>query len=158
MTKVWKKVGRVAPGLLLCGALAAPVALDAQGPEGRWPLQPRTGLGRIVAPFLEGWYVNPDGSISYSLGYNNLNDSTIEIPIGEGNVITPAQYDGFQPTVFLPGKHRGMFTVTVPASMRDGEIWWALTNPNGEVTKIPGRTNWSAYMLDWYPRPHGTVP
>jgi hypothetical protein len=51
-----------------------------------------------------------------------------------------------------------MFAVTVPASMRDDEIWWTITNPDGEVTKVPGRTSWSAYMLDWIPRPHGTVP
>jgi hypothetical protein len=42
--------------------------------------------------------------------------------------------------------------------MEDGEIWWTITNPDGQVTKVPGRTKWSAYMLDWIPRPHGSVP
>ena len=156
--KVRKNVGGVALGLLLCGAMAAPAALEAQGPEGRWPLQPRSGIGRIVAPFLEGWYVNPDQTISYSFGYLNLNDSTVEIPLGERNLIEPAQFHGMQPTVFLEGRHRGMFAVTVPASMREDDVWWTITNPNGEVTRVPGRTLWSAYMLDWNPRPHGTVP
>jgi hypothetical protein len=158
MMKVRKNVGGVALGLLLCSAVAAPAALEAQGPEGRWPLQPRSGIGRVVAPFLEGWYVNPDQTISYSFGYLNLNDSTVEIPVGEGNSIEPAQFNGMQPTVFLPGRHRGMFAVTVPASMREDDIWWTITNPNGEVTKVPGRTSWTAYMLDWNPRPHGTLP
>jgi hypothetical protein len=158
MTKVRKNVGGVALGLLLGSAVAAPAALEAQGPEGRWPLQPSSGYGRVVAPFLEGWYVNPDETISYSFGYLNMNDSTVEIPIGEANLIEPAQFNGMQPTVFLTGRHRGMFAVTVPASMRDDDIWWTITNPNGEVTKVPGRTSWSAYMLDWIPRPHGTVP
>ena len=163
MMKVCSKVGVAALGLLVCSSLAAPAGIHAQAPpgqgvaDGRWPLQPNSGLGRIVAPFLEGWYRNPDGTISYSFGYSNLNDSTVEIPIGEGNVIEPAQFNGMQPTVFLPGRHRGMFTVTVPPDMEDDDIWWTITNPNGKVTRVPGRTVWTAYMLDWNPRPHGTV-
>lgn len=162
--KVRKNVGGLALGLLLGGAMVAPGLLQAQAPgpfgvvDGRWPLQPTSGIGRIVAPFLEGWYVNPDESISYSFGYLNLNDSTVEIPVGERNFIEPAQFNGMQPSVFLPGRHRGMFAVTVPASMRNDDIWWNITNPNGEVTRVPGRTIWTAYMLDWNPRPHGTVP
>jgi hypothetical protein len=112
----------------------------------------------VVAPFLEGWYSNPDGTVSYSFGYLNLNGDTVEIPKGDMNKIEPAQFDGMQPTVFLPGRHRGMFAVTVPASMREDDVWWTITNPNGEVTRVPGRTMWSAYMLDHGPRPHGSVP
>jgi hypothetical protein len=156
--KVRNHVGGVALGMLLGAAAVAPAAVEAQGPEGRWPLQPRTAVGRVVAPFLEGWYPNEDGTISYSFGYLNMNEETTEIPIGEGNMIEPAEYNGMQPTVFLPGRHRGMFAVTVPASMREADIWWTITNPDGEVTRVPGRTKWSAYMLDWIPRPHGSVP
>lgn len=151
-------VGAVALGLALGAASFVPAPLAAQGPEGRWPLQPVSGVGRVVAPFLEGWYTNPDGTFSYSFGYLNLNGDTVEIPVGERNKIEPAQFDGMQPTVFLPGRHRGMFTVTVPGTMRDDDVWWTITNDNGEVTKVPGRTSWSAYMLDHGPRPHGSVP
>jgi hypothetical protein len=151
-------VGGVALGLLLVGASLGSAPLGAQGPEGRWPLQPVSEIGRVVAPFLEGWYSNPDGTFSYSFGYLNLNGDTVEIPIGERNSIEPAQFNGKQPTVFLPGRHRGMFVVTVPAEMRDDDVWWTLTNDNGEVTRVPGRTVWSAYMLDHGPRPHGSVP
>jgi hypothetical protein len=115
-------------------------------------------VGRIIAPFLEGWYLNDDQSITYSFGYLNLNDAPIEIPIGEDNSIEPADFGGMQPTVFLPGRRRGVFTVTVPASMRDDDVWWRITNLNGEVTEVPGSSSWSAYRLDWAPRPHGTVP
>jgi hypothetical protein len=148
----------LALGLLLGSASLGTTSLAAQGPEGRWPLQPVSEVGRIVAPFLEGWYSNADGSVSYSFGYLNLNGDTVEIAIGEGNNIEPAQFNGVQTTVFFPGRHRGMFTVNVPASMRDTDVWWTLTNPNGEVTRVPGRTVWSAYMLDHGPRPHGSVP
>jgi hypothetical protein len=163
MMKARMNAGAAAPVALLACLLAVPPALDAQAPPGqgvaedRWPLQPGSAVGRVVAPFLEGWFRNPDGTISYSFGYRNMNDSTVEIPIGEGNMIEPAQFNGMQPTVFLPGRHRGMFAVTVPPEMEAEDIWWTITNPNGRVTKVPGRTIWTAYMLDWNPRPHGTV-
>jgi len=144
--------------LLLWSGLAAPAALDAQGPDGRWPLQPRSSLDRIVAPFLEGWYENEDGTYSLSFGYLNRNDEVVVIPLGEGNSIEPAQFDGMQPTTFLPGRHRGVFAVTVPGVLADEDVWWSLHNANGEVTRVPGRTTSAAYQLDWYPRPHGTVP
>lgn len=146
----------VALGLLVSSALAVPAVLNAQGPEGRWPLQPESGVGRIVAPFFEGWYHNEDGTYSFSFGYSNYNDSTVEL-VGDANQLTPSQFSGQQPTVFLPGKHRGMFAVTVPEDFAQ-DVWWTLTNPSGEVTKVPGRHDWNAYQLDWNPRPHGTVP
>ena len=149
---------RVAFVLLLWHGLAGPAALDAQGPDGRWPLQPRSGLERIVAPFMEGWYANEDGTYSFSFGYLNSNDEAVTIPVGEGNSIEPAQFNGVQPTTFLPGRHRGVFSVTVPGALVDEDVWWSITNSNGEVTQVPGRTGAAAYQLDWYPRPHGTVP
>ena len=55
---------------------------------------------RRVAPFFDGWYANPDGTISLSFGYSNLNKTTVEIPLGPNNLITPKEYDGRQPTSF----------------------------------------------------------
>jgi hypothetical protein len=157
--KVRSIVARTAVALLLGTAAAGSVALEAQDAEGRWPLQPRSGLDRVIAPFMEGWYENEDGTFSYSFGYFNMNDEAVEIPLGEANLIEPAQFDGGQPTTFLPGRHRGVFAVTVPASMSGNDVWWSIQNPmTGEVTKVPGRTRSNAYMLDWRPRPHGTLP
>ena len=150
-------VGRVAFTLLLWSGLAGSASLDAQGPDGRWPLQPRSSLDRIVAPFMEGWYENEDGTYSFSFGYLNRNEETIVIPVGDGNTIEPAQFNGMQPTIFLPGRHRGVFAVTVPGVLRDEDVWWTIVNPTGEVARVPGRTGAAAYQLDWYPRPHGTV-
>ena len=142
--------------VLLCSLAADPAGIAAQGPDGRWPLQPSTGVGRLVAPFLEGWYENEDGSFSYSFGYLNLNDHRVEIPVGERNMIEATQLSGLQPTTFDPGRHRGVFAVTVPASMANEDVWWTITNPDGEIAKVPGRNVWGAYKLDWLERPHGS--
>ena len=147
--------------LLLCGPVAAPAVLTGQvsgpGPNGRWPLQPRGPGGRTLAPFMEGWYANEDGTYSFSFGYLNLNEDTLEIPVGEGNFLEPAEFNGMQPTIFYPGHSRGVFAVTVPGELKDQDVWWTLRKPNGEVTRVPGRAKAAAYQLDWYPRPHGTV-
>ncbi len=143
--------------VLLATGAGQPSEAGAQGPDGRWPLQPSSGVGRLVAPFLEGWYENGDGSFSYSFGYLNLNDHRVEIPVGENNRIEPARFSGMQPTTFDPGRHRGVFAVTVPRELADTDVWWTITNPDGEVTRVPGRHTWGAYKLDWLPRPHGTV-
>jgi hypothetical protein len=144
--------------LLLWGPLAA---LEAQvsgpGPNGRWPLQPGSPGSRTLAPFMEGWYENEDGSFSISFGYLNLNEETLEIPIGENNFIEPAEFDGMQPTVFTPGHQRGLFTANLPAVMSDQNVVWTLRKANGDVTSVPGRVTSNAYQLDWIPRPHGSV-
>ena len=147
-----------AVALLATGTFGAPNGLEAQGPDGRWPLQPSSAVNRVVAPFMEGWYANEDGTYTVSFGYLNVNENPVEIPLGEDNFIEPAQLDGLQPTYFERGHPRGVFAVTLPASMRDVDVWWTLRNPNGEVTRVPGRTSASAYQLDWTPRPHGSVP
>ena len=154
-------MGRVAVALLLWGVLAGPAALDAQvtgpGPDGRWPLQPRSPGNRYLAPFMEGWYANEDGTFSISFGFLNANSDTIRIPLGPDNFIEPAQFDGMQPTVFVPGHQRGLFAVNLPAAMEDTDVWWTLRKANGDVTRVPGRIRAVAYELDWYPRPHGSM-
>ncbi len=142
--------------------LAGPAALEAQvtgpGPDGRWPLQPSSPGNRTLAPFMEGWYANEDGTFSISFGYLNLNDDTLMIPVGEDNFLEPAEFNGMQPTVFFPGHHRGLFTVDLPAGMQDQDVWWTLRKANGDVTRVPGRVTSNAYELDWMPRPHGSLP
>ncbi len=157
-----RTVGGVALTLLLSGVLARPAVLEAQrtapGPDGRWPLQPLSADNHILAPFMEGWYANEDGTYTISFGYSNANLDTLYIPVGEDNLLDPAQFNGMQATVFLPGHHRGIFTVTLPADMKDQDVWWTLTKANGDVTRVPGRTGSIAYELDWVPRPHGGLP
>jgi len=155
----------VAVALLLWGplaGLAGPTALEAQvtgpGPDGRWPLQPDSPGNRTLAPFMEGWYANEDGTYSISFGYLNLNEDTLYIPVGENNFLEPAEFNGMQPTVFFPGHQRGLFTVYLSADTKDQDVWWTLRKANGDVTRVPGRISSVAYELDWVARPHGSLP
>jgi len=107
---------------------------------------------------MEGWYANEDGTYTLSFGYSNANTDTLYIPVGENNFLDPAQFDGVQATIFFPGHHRGIFTVTLPAEMKDQDVWWNLRKPNDVFRRVPGRTSSGAYELDWRPRPHGGLP
>jgi len=158
-----RTVGGVALALLLWGGgLMGPPVLEAQvvvpgASDGRWPLQPATPGDNTLAPFNEGWYANDDGTFSLSFGYVNTNLDTLYIPLGENNFLDQAQFDGVQPTVFFPGRHRGVWSVTLPADMENTSVWWTLTTQYGHTTRVPGRTGAVAYELDWMPRPHGSV-
>jgi hypothetical protein len=142
-------------------ASALSVALTAAPVRGQQPwLNSPLGEGsQPVFPFFEGWYDNGDGTYTLSFGYLNRNATTvIEIPHGERNYLEPAEFDGRQPTHFLPARNRGMFAITIPASRRDLDIWWYLTDERGNVYKVPGRARVDGYQLDWLPRPHGSMP
>ena len=158
-----RTVGRgVAFALLLCGVVAGAAALEAQATDGRLLLQPQPSSGgqQNVIPFMEGWYANEDGTYTVAFGYLNLNQETVvAIPVGEDNRIEVAEYDGMQPTIFLPGRHRGVFAVTLPADRKGEDVWWNLGARDGteEVMRVPGRTSAIAYELDWNKRPQGSL-
>ena len=112
--------------------------------------------GMPIIPVLEGWIANPDGTTSFSFGITNRNEEAVEIPLGEGNYIEPAEFDGGQPTYFPAGRTVGAFAVTVPESQQDDDVWWYLTTGESETLKVPGRRGLSAYELDFIlPRPQG---
>ena len=139
------------------------------------PLSPLPSDGLRVAPFFDGWYENPDGTIALSFGYSNLNrNEVVEIPLGPDNFIEPKEYDGRQPTSFPPvvptsggdgsgapssgdrrQRERGVFTVTAPAGFR-GDVVWTLRY-QGQTYSVPGRARVGAYQLRW-PMAMGSVP
>lgn len=120
-------------------------------------------FGQPIIPIYEGWYPNEDGTRDICFGYFNLNlNEAVEIPLGEGNFMEPAEYDGHQPTHFTPVP--GMtpaspftsrfrrpfctFTVTVPATFgEDDQIWWTLQREGMEALRTPGTIN-VEYVLD----------
>lgn len=118
-------------------------------------------------PFFDGFYENADGSATLSFGYSNLNATdVVEIPLGPNNFIEPKEFDGRQPTTFIPvqgggptgarrDRERGVFTVTIPAKYT-GDVVWTLRHA-GQTHKVPGRTKTGAYGLKW-PMAMGSIP
>ena len=89
--------GRWIVGGVAMALLTSSLTLEAQFPR---PLIPLAEEGLRVAPFFDGWYANPDGTVTFSFGYSNLNNQLVEIPLGPDNFIVPKEYDGRQPTSF----------------------------------------------------------
>ena len=114
---------------------------------GQLLLAPVGTHGQTVTPVYEGWYPNPDGTISVSWGYFNRNsEEIVRVPVGPDNRISPGGPDRGQPTVFLPRRHRGVFTVVVPGDFGDDEVLWTLTF-RGDTQTIPGHLH-RDWLLD----------
>ena len=120
-------------------------------------LRPPPPEGLAVIPFMEGWYGNEDGSVTVSFGYHNRNENCVTVEMSESNRIEPAQFDGMQPEIYFPGRHTGVFAVTIPASMDGETIWWHIKTGNSAELKVPGDRGSTAYELDRNPRPQGSV-
>jgi hypothetical protein len=147
-------------GIAAC-FLAASLAAGAEGvvAQQQWQNSPLAPSGNPVIPWFEGWYDNGDGTLTLSFGYLNRNPrDVVEIPHGPRNRLEPAEFDGKQPTHFMASRNRGMFAITIPESRRDLDIWWYLTDAQGNEYKVPGRARTTGYQLDWLPRPHGSLP
>ena len=140
--------------LLLLSNLVVMASAGAQTPQR--PLRPSAAQGLPVVPYMEGWYGNADGSVTISFGYHNRNKDTVKVPLGEDNRVEPAHLDGMQPEYYFPGRHHGVFAVTMPASMADESVWWHITSA-GQQLKVPGDRSSTAYELDRNPRPQGSV-
>lgn len=129
--------------------------VGAQEPPQRapvdWPqFRPTTVLafGEPVIPIFEGWIPNPDGTITLSFGYFNLNtEETVHVPLGADNYIEPREFDGLQPTFFEvaplePGRqlrHESTFAITVPGDFRDTLVW--TLRIRGEEYSAPARAD-----------------
>ena len=158
-------------GRWLVGGLAAVMLIGSTSlwAQRQRPLTPLPPGGLRVAPFFDGWYRNPDGTVTLSFGYSNLNlTEVVEIPTGPANFIEPAEFDGRQPTSFpppgarnpdrpprRPERERGVFTVTVPAGFRN-DVVWTLVNQERSFS-VPGNADNSAYQLQW-PMAMGSQP
>ncbi|HSH75901.1 MAG TPA: hypothetical protein VLA09_09490, partial [Longimicrobiales bacterium] len=147
--------------LLTASPLAAQDTRDR-----RLPLGPNRPSGEGVAPFLEAWYANPDGTYTLSFGYFNFNlEEALEIPIGPDNRIEPIEFDGMQPTYFPTEaqgheRHeRGVFTVTVPSDYAGGakSVIWTLT-ANGETNSLTASVGAQALQSDYRGMAVGSVP
>ena len=100
--------------------------------------EPFRKAGASITPSYEGWFTNADGSHTFLIGYLNRNTAErIEIPIGPNNRFEPGGPDLGQPSVFLPGRQVGAFTITVPKGFDPkARLTWSIT-ANGQTNSIP---------------------
>jgi len=103
--------------------------------------------GSDVIPIYEGWYKNPDGTISLSFGYLNRNyEEEVDIPIGPTNRIEPGPEDQGQPTHFYTRRQRGVFTVTLPKDIGNRKVTWTLS-VRGQTASVPANLG-ELYNID----------
>jgi hypothetical protein len=112
-------------------------------------------VGGPVVPIFEGWFPNPDGTFQLCFGYFNTNTEEIfDIPVGPANHVEPAEYNGLQPTHFMPQpdggrRHYCVFSVTVPADWGDRDVVWTIVDERtGQEFSSPGRLVHSTYQHD----------
>jgi len=118
-------------------------------------LQLVRATGGPVVPIFEGWFPNPDGSWQLCFGYFNTNTEEIfDIPIGPNNFIEPEEFNGLQPTHFMPQpdggrRHYCVLSVTVPEDWGDRDVVWTLIDGDtGQEFSSPGRLKFSTYRHD----------
>jgi hypothetical protein len=152
------RVGAVCAALTLI-AVSYPVSSHAQVSRTDVPLN-AAGIrpqGQNVIPVYDGWFENQDGSYTFCFGYFNLNtEEALDIPLGPGNRIEPARFDGNQPTHFDPvpdpaltSKYRHhwcVFSVDVPEDFGMADVTWTLAS-QGDTLSVPASLI-PAYILD----------
>lgn len=119
-------------------ALALVMSASAVSLPAQQISEPLRGFGASVTAAYEGWFDNADGSHNFLIGYLNRNyNQAVDVPIGPHNTMGPNGPDLGQPTHFLPGRHTGVFMVTVPKEFgAKDRITWSIT-VNGQTTSIP---------------------
>ena len=127
----------------LCLVLAAGPILA--GGQTRDSFVQKTGAD--VIPIYEGWYKNPDGTLSLSFGYLNRNyEEEVDIPVGPANRMEPGPEDQGQPTHFYPRRQRGVFVAKLPKDAANKKVTWTLT-VRGQTASVPANLG-ELYNID----------
>ena len=144
----------------LCGEIAAqdPTGVSLGGGLMIRNLRPS---GQPVVPIFDGWFNEPDGSVSICYGYHSLNlEEDVDVPLGADNAIEPAELDGMQPTHFdeVPPEYRRhfcAFTVNVANPRAADAVVWTLTTRG--VSLSAKATGSSYYRIDEPDQPSRAV-
>lgn len=127
--------------LCVASALVSSALLSAQQGTLQLPSEPPRQFGTSITASFDGWFVNPDKTNSFLVGYMNRNlKQEVDVPIGPNNRIEPGGPDMGQPTHFLPGRQTGVFQVPAPKGWTGPEqrYTWTLV-VNGVTLSIPLR-------------------
>ncbi len=127
-------------------------------PTPQLPGAPLTSKGEAVFAAVEGWGPHKDGQNVIEIGYYNRNrDQTIDIPIGPNNRIEPGGPDMGQPTHFEPGRHYGVFGITVPKDFGNKRYTWTIV-ANGQTSTVQLGTA-QPYWVNFFENPStGNTP
>ena len=144
----------LASGVLGLGGVPAAAQHPVDGMEFMFDnLRPS---GQPVIPIFDGWYPKPDGSHDLCFGYFSLNtEQIVEIPLGANNFIEPKQFNGEQPTHFLPvpgppNLYRRFFCALVVNLPKDtpktSRVVWTLVQ-KGKSFSVPGHLGSINYQI-----------
>jgi hypothetical protein len=107
-----------------------------------------------LTPVLECVGRNGDGTYTAVFGYQNPTRTTIRVPVGSDNQVTPDSVRATVPTTFVPGDVRGAFSVTVD---EDTPVKWHLGNdsvqaraggkPSCPPTEMPAEGNGTGVVV-----------
>lgn len=121
----------------VCLLVGCATLLQAAAQQPAINSQLRHARGQGVVPVYEGWFEDAAGTVHVSYGYVNLNAAeALDIPVGAGNAISPGPADRGQPTHFLPGHQKGVFTIALPDGLQSEELAWTL-GVRGQTLSIP---------------------
>ncbi len=120
-----------------------------QAPNAPLPGSPTRLRGEAVFAAVEGWGATSDGQQNLIIvGYYNRNkDQALDIPVGPNNRIEPGGPDMGQPTHFEPGRHYGVFAITVPKDFGAKRLTWTLV-ANGQTTQVQLSVN-PSYVVEY---------
>lgn len=127
-------------------------------PAPQLPGAPLTSKGEAVYAAVEGWGPHKDGQNVIEIGYYNRNrDQVLDIPVGPNNRIEPGGPDMGQPTHFEPGRHYGVFGITVPKDFGTKKLTWTIV-ANGQTSTVQlGLT--APYWVNFFENPStGNTP
>ena len=85
-----------------------------------------------ISPIFDGWEELADGTRLFYFGYMNRNSSDVVIPVGAANAFGPEPADRGQPTVFLPGRHKHLFTIS--SNNHNDKLTWTVRTEAGVQT------------------------
>ena len=127
-------------------------------PTPQLPGAPLTSKGEAVFAAVEGWGPHKDGQNVLEVGYYNRNrGQVIDIPIGPNNRIEPGGPDMGQPTHFEPGRHYGVFGITLPKDFGTKKYTWTIV-ANGQTSSVQLGTA-GPYWVNFFENPStGNTP